>query len=170
VVLLRAKVFLGIGPQSALAGPIRQILAAKKVNAEYISVLTRGRDSWHYEERLWHESRLSEEYRLRKLRHHELLGSRVSESTSSNPAWRNLLRPVDVPWVAEHEFEGSIIAPGVSYLCMAGEAVRQLTGEAGFTRKQVHFHAPLLMTCESQTEVITPLTQIGLTDSIDSDW
>ncbi|GKT61260.1 polyketide synthase [Colletotrichum tofieldiae] len=201
------KVFLEIGPHSALAGPIRQILAAEKVNAEYISVLTRGRDShqdllravgelwlhnqpvalnhvvekgqiltdlplypWHYEESLWHESRLSEEYRLRKFRHHELLGSRISESTSSNPAWRNLLRLEDVPWIAEHEVEGIIIAPGVSYLCMAGEAVRQLTGEVGFTCKQVHFNAALLMTYESQTEVITQLTRIGLTDSIDSDW
>ncbi|KAK1975937.1 hypothetical protein LZ30DRAFT_667738 [Colletotrichum cereale] len=201
------KVFLEIGPHSALSGPIRQILAAEKVNAEYINVLTRGQDShqellravgelwlnnqpvaldcviekgeiltdlplypWYYEEPLWHESRLSEEYRLRKFRHHELLGSRISETTSTNPAWRNLLRLEDVPWIAEHEIEGSIILPGVSYLCMAGEAVRQLTGGVGFTCKQVHFKAALPMTYESQIEIITQLTQIGLTDSVDSDW
>ncbi|KAL0934958.1 polyketide synthase [Colletotrichum truncatum] len=201
------KTFLEVGPHSALAGPIRQILVAENINAEYISVLNRGQDShqellravgelwlhnhpvalsrvvdkgetltdlplypWHYEEPLWHESRLSEEYRLRKFRHHELLGSRVLESTPTNPAWRNLLRLEDVPWIAEHEVEGSIILPGVSYLCMAGEAVRQLTGESGFTCKQVHFNAALLMTFESQTEIITQLKQIGLTDSVDSDW
>ncbi|GKT40682.1 highly reducing polyketide synthase gloL [Colletotrichum spaethianum] len=201
------KVFLEIGPHSALAGPIRQIMGAEKINAEYINVLTRGRDShqellravgelwlhdqpvalnrvikkgevltdlplypWHYEEPLWHESRLSEEYRFRRFRHHELLGSRISESTSANPAWRNVLRLEDVPWIAEHEIEGSIIVPGVSYLLMAGEAVRQLTDEVSFTCKQVNFNAAMLMNYESQTEVITQLTRIGLTDSVDSDW
>ncbi|WYZ36126.1 hypothetical protein EsH8_XI_000009 [Colletotrichum jinshuiense] len=200
-------IFLEIGPHSALAGPIRQIVGAEKAKAEYISVLTRGKDShqellravgelwlhnqpvaldrviekgqvltdlpsypWHYEGPLWHESRLSEEYRLRRFRHHELLGSRVSESTTANPAWRNLLRIEDVPWIAEHEVEGRIVVPGVSYLCMAGEAIRQLTGKVSFTCKQVSFNSVLLMTYESQTEIITQLSQISLTDSIDSDW
>lgn len=201
------KAFLEIGPHSALAGPIRQILAAEKVNAEYTSVLTRGKDShqellravgemwlhnqpvalnrviengevlsdlpsypWHYEEPLWNESRISEEYRLRRFRHHELLGSRVSQSTTANPAWRNLLRLEDVPWIAEHEVEGTIILPGVSYLCMAGEAVRQLTGDAGFTCKHVRFSAALPLTYESQTEIMTEMSRICLTDSNDSDW
>ncbi|EQB56385.1 KR domain-containing protein [Colletotrichum gloeosporioides Cg-14] len=201
------KLFLEIGPHSALAGPVRQILGAEKVNAEYIATLIRGQDShqellravgelwlrnhpvaldrmfeegdiltdlpsypWHYEGPLWHESRLSEEYRLRKFRHHELLGSRVLQSTNTSPAWRNLLRLEDVPWISEHEVEGTIILPGVSYLCMAGEAARQLTGQTNFTCKQVHFSAALSMTYESQMEVITQLNQISLTDSIDSDW
>ncbi|KAF4825322.1 Highly reducing polyketide synthase FUM1 [Colletotrichum tropicale] len=201
------KVFLEIGPHSALAGPIRQIIGAEKINAEYIATLIRGQDahqellrsvgelwlrnhpvaldrvfdegniltdlpsySWHYEGPLWHESRLSEEYRLRKFRHHELLGSRVLQSTNRSPAWRNLLRLEDVPWIAEHEVEGTIILPGVSYLCMAGEAARQLTGNPNFTCKQVHFSAALPMTYESQTEIVTQLNQISLTDSIDSDW
>ncbi|KAF3805984.1 Highly reducing polyketide synthase FUM1 [Colletotrichum gloeosporioides] len=201
------KLFLEIGPHSALAGPVRQILGAEKVNAEYIATLIRGQDShqellravgelwlrnhpvaldrmfeegdiltdlpsypWHYEGPLWHESRLSEEYRLRKFRHHELLGSRVLQSTNTSPAWRNLLRLEDVPWISEHEVEGTIILPGVSYLCMAGEAARQLTGQTNFTCKQVHFSAALSMTYESQMEVITQLNQIRLADSIDSDW
>lgn len=201
------KAFLEIGPHSALAGPIRQILGAEKINAEYIATLIRGQDAhqellravgelwlrnhpvaldrvfdegniltdlpsypWHYEGPLWHESRLSEEYRLRKFRHHELLGSRVLQSTNRSPAWRNLLRLEDVPWIAEHEVEGTIILPGVSYLCMAGEAARQLTGNPNFTCKQVHFSAALPMTYESQTEIVTQLNQISLTDSIDSDW
>ncbi|KAF6790304.1 polyketide synthase [Colletotrichum sojae] len=201
------KIFLEIGPHSALAGPIRQILGAENATAEYINVLTRGKDSheellravgemwlynqpvaldrviekgdvlsdlpsypWHYEEPLWHESRISEEYRLRKFRHHELLGSRVSQSTTAHPAWRNLLRLEDVPWIAEHEVEGTIILPGVSYLCMAGEAVRQLTGEIAFTCKHVRFSAALPMTYESQTEIMTEMSRIGLTDSTDSDW
>ncbi|KAI8308564.1 Highly reducing polyketide synthase FUM1 [Colletotrichum sp. SAR11_240] len=45
-----------------------------------------------------------------------------------------------------------------------------LTGKPNFTCKQVHFSAALPMTYESQTEIVTQLNQISLTDSIDSDW
>src|ERR1700753_1831990 len=40
-----SKIFLEVGPHSALAGPVRQILLAENSKDEYISVLTRGKDS-----------------------------------------------------------------------------------------------------------------------------
>ncbi|KAF2164140.1 hypothetical protein M409DRAFT_68050 [Zasmidium cellare ATCC 36951] len=48
----------------------------------------------------WFESRLSREYRHRKFPHHDLLGTRILESTDIEPAWRNLFS-----W-----FEFSIVA------------------------------------------------------------
>lgn len=202
------KIFLEIGPHSALAGPIRQILAAENTgDCEYISVLTRGKDSheeflrslgqlwmnnyplsldqvagegsfltglplypWHYEEPLWHESRLSREYRFRGFPHHELLGSKILESTSASPGWRNLLRLEDVPWIADHKVEGNVVLPGVSYLYMAGEAIRQVTGEPDFTCQQVHIKAALLLTEDDETEIITQLNRVSLTDNVDSAW
>lgn len=125
---------------------------------------------WYYEEPLWHESRLSKEYRLRAFQHHELLGSRILESTDDNPGWRNLLRLEDVPWIADHVIEGSIVLPGVSYLYMAGEAVRQITGRVDFTCQQVHIKSALLLTEDGEAEVVTQLNRLSLTDSVDSEW
>lgn len=125
---------------------------------------------WYYEEPLWYESRLSREYRLREFPHHELLGTRILESTTANPAWRNILRLENVPWIAQHEIEGSIVLPGISYLCMAGEAIRQLTGKVDFTCQQVHIKAALLLTEDGETEVVTQLTRVNLTDAVESEW
>ena len=194
-----SKVFLEVGPHSALAGPIRQILKAESSKDDYVSVLTRGKDSneevlravgqlyllnhpvdlervvgggklltdlplypWHYEEPIWKESRLAREYRLREFLHHELLGARIAESTSFNPAWRNVLRLEDATWIKDHEIEGDVIVPGVSYLCMAGEAVRQMTGESDFTCEKVHLRNALVLTGDDEKEVIT---QLNLVDS-----
>lgn len=201
------KIFLEVGPHSALAGPIRQILKAEASKDEYISVLSRGNDShddvlrtvgqmwlgsrpvdlpqvvgpgqfltdlplypWHYEEPLWHESRLAKAYRLREHRHHELLGSRILESTSTSPGWRNVLRLESVPWIKEHEVMGDIVLPGVSYLCMAGEAVRQLTGLADFSCRQVHIKAPMVLVEDKDAEIVTQLNRVSLTNSVESDW
>ncbi|KAH6715991.1 hypothetical protein BKA61DRAFT_720187 [Leptodontidium sp. MPI-SDFR-AT-0119] len=197
------NVFLEVGPHAALAGPIRQIMAAENIRAEYISVLTRGKDSheeflrtlgqlwmqnypvsldhlfaegqflhdlppypWNYEEPLWYESRLSKEYRLREFPHHELLGTRIVESTSANPGWRNVLRLESVPWIAEHEIEGDIVLPGISDILMAGEAIRQITSRSDFTCQQVHIKSALLLAEDDEVEVITQLNRIDLTDAM----
>ncbi|KAG4429988.1 hypothetical protein IFR05_014525 [Cadophora sp. M221] len=125
--------------------------------------------SWHYEEPLWYESRLSKEYRLREFPHHELLGTRILESTSANPGWRNVLRLESVPWIAEHEIEGNIVLPGISYILMAGEAVRQVTGRSDFTCQQVQIKSALLLTEDDEVEIITQLNRINVTDAVESE-
>jgi acyl transferase domain-containing protein len=71
---------------------------------------------WHYEERLWTESRLSSQWRFRKYAHHDALGARVLETTDSNVAWRNVLRLDSVPWIKQHEVAGNILFPAVGYI------------------------------------------------------
>ncbi|KAF2113891.1 polyketide synthase 1 [Lophiotrema nucula] len=201
------KVFIELGPHSALAGPLRQILRHHKSNDEYVSTLTRGGNAyvdilkaagslwlrnvnfdvmatipqgkfltnlplypWHYDEVLWHESRLSKDWRLRPFPHHDLLGSRILESTDSSPSWRNILRLDVVPWIKEHEVAGDIVFPGVGYLCMAGEAIRQLTGARDFTAHQVHIKNALVMHQGVDVELITTLHRESLTSTHDSDW
>lgn len=151
------KIFLEIGPHSALAGPIRQIVRAAVPTRkdEYIPTLVRGMSGiisvmktvgelwlnnitpnfesingrgeflvdlplypWHYEEALWAESRLSSEWRFRQHAHHDVLGSRVLETTTTNVAWRNMLRLDSVPWIKQHEVAGDILFPGVGYIGM----------------------------------------------------
>ncbi len=127
---------------------------------------------WHYEEPLWHESRLAREWRHRKFPHHDILGSRILETTDANPGWRNLLRLEAVPWIKEHEVAGDIVFPGVGYVAMAGEAVRQLTNGAAtdFTARRVHIKAAMILGQDTATEVVTQLQRVPLTHAADSAW
>ncbi|GKT76936.1 polyketide synthase [Colletotrichum tofieldiae] len=125
---------------------------------------------WHYEEPLWYESRLAREWRRRQFPHHDVLGSRILESTDFSPGWRNLLRPETVPWIKEHEVAGDIVFPGVGYVTMAGEAIRQLTASINFTVRRVHIKAALILLQDTATEVITQLQRVPLTSSADSAW
>lgn len=125
---------------------------------------------WHYEEPLWVESRLSSEWRHRKHAHNDILGSRVIESTESEASWRNVLRLDEVPWIKEHEVAGDILFPGVGYTCMAGEAIRQLTGSSDFTARRVHIKSALVLHQGQNTEVITNLRRSSLTTTLDSVW
>jgi acyl transferase domain-containing protein len=205
--IVAPKVFVEIGPHSALAGPIRQTLHRFKSNDEYVNTLTRGHDSygellkaigelwltdfqldleaiigdgkfltdlplypWHYEEPLWYESRLSKEWRLRQFPHHDILGSRIIESTDQDPSWRNILRLDVVPWIKEHEVAGDIVFPGVGYICMAGEAIRQLTGSTDFTARRIHIKAALVMHQGKDSELITQLQRAPITNAVDSKW
>ncbi|KAL8747856.1 MAG: hypothetical protein Q9190_000304 [Brigantiaea leucoxantha] len=125
---------------------------------------------WHYEEPLWVESRLSKEWRLRKHAHNDILGSRVIESTENEATWRNVLRLDEVPWIKEHEVAGDILFPGVGYVCMAGEAIRQLTGSDSFTARRVHIKSALVLHQGQNTEIITNLRRCSLTNTLDSVW
>lgn len=205
--LFVSKLFVEIGPHSALAGPIRQILRSQSSNDDYITSLARGGDAhtsllkcvgemwlrnigldadatvprgnfltdlplypWHYEEALWHESRLSKEWRLRTYPHHDILGSRIIESADNSPSWRNILRLDVVSWIKEHEVGGEIVFPGVGYLCMAGEAIRQLSGALDFSARQIHIQNALVMAQGADVEVITQLERAPLTSTLDSEW
>lgn len=126
---------------------------------------------WHYEETLWNESRLAREWRLREFPQHDILGSRVLESTDHAPSWRNLLRLDVVPWIKDHEVAGDIVFPGVGYVAMAGEAIRQLTDAADFTARRVHIKAAMILAQDTAAlEVVTQLQKIPLTSAVESDW
>ncbi|KAG6358629.1 hypothetical protein INS49_012147 [Diaporthe citri] len=204
------KVFLEIGPHSALAGPLRQNLdMLGSRDYEYVSTLTRCNDSqadvmksvgslwlqglplayesitgrgrtlvdlplypWHYEEPLWRESRLSSGYRLRRFPHHDLLGSRVIESTDEFPSWRNILRPDLVDWLLQYETGCGTIFPTMGYICMAGEAVRQMTSmqSAGFTVRHVKIKTALVLNPGQEVEVITQFRRMGTDQSTEPSW
>lgn len=125
---------------------------------------------WQYDEPLWIESRLSRDYRQRQFPHHDILGSRVIESLDSSPCWRNVLRLDSVPWIKEHVVGGSIVFPGVGYVCMAAEAIRQLTGSVDFTVRRVNIKSALVLHEGAETEVITQLERIPLNNVLDSKW
>lgn len=116
------------------------------------------------------ESRVVAEWRLREYPHHDLLGSRISLTSNSTPTWRNLLNVSDVPWVAEHRVNQEIVFPAAGYLSMAGEAIRQLTGGLHFSARAVNFVSPLLIHEGEDTELITVLKPVRLTNTTYSEW
>lgn len=126
---------------------------------------------WQHNVRYWHDSRLTHDWRFRACPHHELLGSRVVESSDLEPSWRNLLRLEDVPWIMDHELNGNIIFPGTGYIAMAGEAIRQLNPEVeDYTIKNLNIKTPLLLKESQEVEMITALKPAKITDLVDSEW
>ncbi|KAK2756138.1 Type I Iterative PKS [Arachnomyces sp. PD_36] len=208
-----ARIFLEIGPHSALAGPLRQVF--QSINAKshpvYIPTLARHDDDcrsrllstagkafavgatvklsdvigggntltdlplypWQHNIRYWKESRLSRDWRLRSIPHHELLGARIVESTDREPSWRNVLRLENVPWLYDHVIRGDITFPGAGYIAMAGEAVSQLHPDSdsnGYSIRNVIFKVPLTLQEDKITEIITNLRPFELADNVHSGW
>jgi SAM-dependent methyltransferase len=126
--------------------------------------------SWQHDVTYWSESRVTRNWRLRKFPHHELLGSRMLESADIEPAWRNILRLEDVPWLVDHKIIEDVVFPCAGYIAMAGEAIRQMTGYRGYTLKQLTVKAALVLKEQDSTELVTSIRQVRLTDSLGSEW
>ncbi|KAI5864836.1 hypothetical protein GGS23DRAFT_465969 [Durotheca rogersii] len=73
----------------------------------------------------WHESRLSKDYRHRKIGRHDILGGLVPDSNSIEPRWRNILRLTENPWIKDHIVQSTVVFPAAGYIAMAIEAARQ---------------------------------------------
>lgn len=88
---------------------------------------------WNHEHGYWAEPRLNKEHRLRKQKHHDLLGSPLIGGNALSPTWRHIIRVSDTPWLRAHKVQNNIIYPGAGYICMAIEAVSQLSRGQGHT-------------------------------------
>lgn len=87
--------------------------------------------SWDHSKTYWHESRLSRNYRMRRHPYHDLLGIKITGSTSLEPSWRYILSLDSLPWLVDHMIDGLITFPGAGYVCMAIEASKQLAEDQG---------------------------------------
>lgn len=125
---------------------------------------------WNHDKKYWNESRMTREWRTRKFPRHELLGSRILEGNELEPIWRNILRLDEVPWIQDHKIINDVVFPAAGYVCMAGEAVRQLMGTGDFTLRHVIIKTALVLHDSSATEMMTSLRRVRLTDALDSDW
>ncbi|KAK3685289.1 putative polyketide synthase [Podospora appendiculata] len=142
---------------------------------------------WKHDAHYWNESRVSREWRMRQFPPHELLGSSILEADDLEPAWRNILRLDDVPWVRDHKITDDVVFPAAGYIAMIGEAIRQVslkrsgalgtTGVAsvvdsiqGFSLQQVHINAALVLRESESTEIVTHLRRVRLTSDLDSSW
>ncbi|KAJ6172463.1 fatty acid synthase S-acetyltransferase [Penicillium chermesinum] len=170
--------FLEVGPHSPLSGPLRQIFQEKVPNSAppYVSTLQKGKDQlwlrhrfhgykwrrqnphrlppypWNYDKKHWTESRISKSYRHSEFPHNELLGHRVAETGDIDMTWRNVL------------------SLDASYIAMAGEAIRQVTGTSSYSIRNLFIKNALLLSYDKSVEIVTSLKSERLTDILDSTW
>ncbi|KAK0732344.1 hypothetical protein B0T21DRAFT_412523 [Apiosordaria backusii] len=201
-------IMVEIGPHSALAGPLRQIMQTFQPNkVEYLPTLVRDQDGtiniltfagelftrgfklafksinprgkvltnlpnhpWHYEGHYWYESRLSHMRRFPKFPRHDLLGSQIAECGDAEPAWRNILRLADVPWIRDHMVGPDIVFPAAGYIAMAGEAVRQVTGCTDYTLREISIGHAMICRDSTHNETVLTLRPHRLTTRLNSEW
>ena len=204
---LEVELFLEIGPHSALAAPLRQILSTFQSQALYVPTMVRGRDCsesllgavgelhirgipvdflamnpngtvltdlpaypWNHETKYWRESRICRDWRLRKFPQHELLGSRVMESTDLEPAWRNLLSVNDVQWLRDHKLHEDIVFPIAGYIAMVGEAIHQITGAMEYMLKDITVGNAMIFHDSNTIEIVSTFHPVRLTTTLESGW
>lgn len=124
--------------------------------------------SWKRDASHWKEPRVAREWRFRKDAPHELLGSRVIEVPNER-CWRNVTSLEHLPWLSGHKVNGQVVFPAAGYICMVGEALRQLAGDRTYTLKNVSMTSGLVLEHDTQVEVVTRLTPMSM-DTDDSPW
>ncbi|KAJ5971450.1 Acyl transferase/acyl hydrolase/lysophospholipase [Penicillium vulpinum] len=113
---------------------------------------------WQHNYSSLYEPRQNKEWRFRKGPKHELLGSRVVDSTDNEPSWRNVLYLEHVTWLRDHRVSGNIVFPAAGYIMMAGEAVRQVgSTAAGFIVRRMVLDTAMILSESNPTEIVTSL-------------
>lgn len=138
---------------------------------------------WDYDshQKLWHESRISLEWRNRKYPHHDLLGSVVHGGNGILTSWRNVLKVKDVPWIEGHKLDTTVVVPAAAYLAMAIEATSQVKGlssadteNLAFALQDIHITKALVLPQEdgldTGMEVFTTLQPAHGAKRGDSGW
>ncbi|KAJ4388197.1 hypothetical protein N0V93_008804 [Gnomoniopsis smithogilvyi] len=125
---------------------------------------------WHRGEQYWEESRVAQNWRMRKHLPHDLLGTPVLESHPFHPTWRRILRLEDAPWLRGHRIKSNTIFPAAGYISMAGEATRELTGIEDYCLKDVTISTALVLDDSRSVELLTVLRKERLTDSLEGEY
>ncbi|KAJ5137695.1 hypothetical protein N7526_003928 [Penicillium atrosanguineum] len=127
---------LEIGPHSALAAPVKQIIQAdvklKAADIEYASLLVRRQDavSCGLDGMNAMKSLTSVNYPL----NFESINRQDAANNVAcpfEPRWRNYLRISEIPWLKDHTIQSDIVFPAAGYICMAIEAAMQLVADIG---------------------------------------
>ncbi|KAI9724598.1 MAG: Type I Iterative PKS [Chrysothrix sp. TS-e1954] len=131
------------------------------------------RYAWQYDQELWREPRISEEYRNRRYPRHDVLGSYVPGGNGSTHQWRNILKIKDISWLVDHKLDKTVVFPAAGYIAMAVEAACQLSGTLPQRptvklRRMNIFKALMLTSQEGGLELHTELRRDNVTETINS--
>ncbi|WPH00651.1 iterative type I polyketide synthase [Acrodontium crateriforme] len=104
---------------------------------------------FNHSQKLYFESRISKNHRLRKHERHDLFGAPSSDWNAETPKWRNFIRTAEQPWLRDHVVTNAIVYPGVGYLIAAVEASRQIADPtlkvAGFRLRDCHLKRAMII-------------------------
>lgn len=77
-------------------------------------------------------SRQVHEHKFPRHPAHALLGLPVAGSNPLTPTWRHFLRISDgsLPWLVDHQLDGTVVFPGAGYVTMAMEAARMTVDQS----------------------------------------
>ncbi|KAK1525837.1 polyketide synthase [Colletotrichum costaricense] len=125
---------------------------------------------WHLSKTFWPDSRVTQSWQYPEHSPHELLGSRSLDSTSTAPSWRCLLSLDNVPWIADHCVGSDVVFPAAGYIVMAGEVVRQLSGQAPYTIRDLRIANALVLPRGNKIELFTSVRKEELTREETSEW
>ncbi|CAG8947878.1 unnamed protein product [Penicillium salamii] len=113
---------------------------------------------WQHNYSSLYQPRQNQEWLFHRQPKHEILGTRVVDSTDSEPCWRNVLYLDHVPWLRDHRVSGNIVFPAAGYIMMAGEAMEQIKSNApGFTIRNMKLDTAMVLSQSHPTEIMTSL-------------
>lgn len=81
--------------------------------------------TWDHSTSYWAEPANSRKEGERAYSRSDILGVKVRDSTSTEPRWRNIVRPSEIPWVNDHVVQSNTLYPAAGFLAMAIEAEYQ---------------------------------------------
>jgi len=81
--------------------------------------------AWNHSKSYWTEKARAQETSRQINSRSDLLGIRIKDSISTEPRWRNIIRPTEIPWVNDHVVQSSTLYPAAGFLAMAIEAEHQ---------------------------------------------
>ncbi|KAF3384455.1 Compactin diketide synthase mokB [Penicillium rolfsii] len=141
-----------------------------EINGPGVTLTNLTNYPWQHTTKLLNESRLSQQWRFRQFPHHELLGSRVVESSDLEPMWRNVLQVQNCAWLCHHNLFKDTVFPCAGYIAMVGEAIRQHCQAEAYELRNLVLKKPLFLPELTQVEVLTSLKPGRLSDVAESDW
>ncbi|OGM50472.1 putative polyketide synthase, partial [Aspergillus bombycis] len=122
----------------------------------------------------WHESQMSKNHRLAKIARNDLLGSPDLNWNPLEPRWRNIIKLSEMPWVRDHQVNGTILYPAAGMVVMAVEAAKQLAiaGRqiSSFNIKDVTLHAAIPIQEQNDVETAFHMRPIKELMSAASHW
>ncbi|KEQ98173.1 hypothetical protein AUEXF2481DRAFT_62731 [Aureobasidium subglaciale EXF-2481] len=130
---------------------------------------------WTHSIQHWSEPSANKNHRSKKRRMHDLLGTLESNSNPMMPTWRLVLKVTDLPWVRDHQVQGSMIYPGAGFICMAIEGLNQLVqndgkNATGFNLMDIDIKLGLVVPEEGGVELKLHLRELPEKNMCEKGW